>query len=116
MHLTTIGRCLVARPQGEIDLANAMDFKEELVSELDSAGHSHLILDLADVHYMDSTGVRVLFDVSRRLENKRGRLAIALPTGSPLERLFKITHVSEAALVCGSLDDCIECLAGAVEG
>lgn len=110
LRFTKNGKALIAHPSGEIDLANAGDMREELLAAIDEDTW-HLLLDLSDVTYMDSSGVRVLFDVSRVLATKRRQLGIVLIDGSPLEKLFKVTHVNEAALVCSSVEECLETFA-----
>ncbi|HVF12344.1 MAG TPA: STAS domain-containing protein [Actinomycetota bacterium] len=103
------GEVIVAQLSGEIDLTRSADLKDDLISALDDE-LMDLVLDLSEVRYMDSSGITVLFHLARRLETKRRGLGIFLPAGSPLQRLFKITHVHEAALLCESLEECIEAL------
>ncbi len=56
----------VVEISGEIDLGCAAELKGALV-ELVEAGHTRLVLDLAGVAHMDSTGLGVLIGVRKRL-------------------------------------------------
>jgi len=49
--------------EGEIDLAN----RDELLAQIiaGAVGARRVVLDLAAVEYLDSAGVRLVFDVSR---------------------------------------------------
>jgi anti-sigma B factor antagonist len=74
---------------GEVDLATA----PELRSALDAAlrdGTRELWLDLHQTTFMDSSGLRVLFEAYERAQALECRLAIACPSG-PVRRLFEIT-------------------------
>ncbi|MEY2420596.1 MAG: anti-sigma factor antagonist [Acidimicrobiaceae bacterium] len=87
---------------GEIDISNA----SRLRSELDqvAARDVGLIVDLAGVTYLDSSGIGELFALAARLTARGGTLALVVPDGSPLRRLLRITQFQEAAPVCASRD------------
>ena len=90
----------------EIDVGTAADLGGALVEAVPSDA-TGLVLDLAAVRYVDSAGIRMLFNVARQLERYRQGLALALPDTSPLQRLFKITDLGEVATICGDIEDCI---------
>ena len=98
---------VVARLAGEFDFADADRVSTELISATpnDAMG---LVLDLSEVSYIDSSGVRTLFDLAGRLEVCRQRLAIVLPESSTIRRLIKITKLDEVVLLCASQAECIE--------
>lgn len=96
----------VVRIVGEIDLANASRVGRSLAAAAASSG---LVLDIAEVTYLDSAGIGELFALAARLRASGG-LAIVVPDGSPLHRLFKITGFDEAAPVCPTEDDAITVL------
>ena len=50
---------VVVRPVGEVDLATAPAF-EERVREAAAAGFARVVIDLRDVTFLDSSGLRVL--------------------------------------------------------
>jgi len=87
--MTTDGAAATLAVDGELDLAT--------VEELDAAlavaegnGTTTLCLDLAKVHFMDSTGLRCLLRARRRAEENGHLLTLTnLPSG--VERLFEVT-------------------------
>ena len=98
----TEGRVPVAHVHGEIDLSNARRMRDaviEIVTD-DAAG---LIVDLADVPYLDSAAIQALFEVARRLRDSDQALVVTVPSGSPLRRLLKVTRFHEAATICDSI-------------
>jgi anti-anti-sigma factor len=69
-----------------------------------------LVVDLSDVRYIDSVGVRMLFTFVRSLHASRQGMAIAVPAGSPVRKLLKITHLDEATVFRPSVDEAIAAL------
>lgn len=99
------GDVVVARLGGEFDFTEADWVSAELMSATpnDSIG---LVMDLSEVRYIDSSGVRMIFELARRLDTCRQHLAIALPEDSPIRRLVKITKLEEVVLLCATYEEC----------
>ncbi len=57
----------MARLGGEIDVANAIELEAELTWAIPNTALG-LIVDLSEVSFIDSTGIRCLFDLAMRLE------------------------------------------------
>jgi anti-sigma B factor antagonist len=68
-------RCVVAL-SGEIDLDSAPDLRATL-NELWELGYTHYVFDLAEVTFLDSTGLGVLIGFQKRLEDAGARIAVA---------------------------------------
>lgn len=83
------GRLLVT---GELDVVSGARL-ERLLLDIDDAGRI-VLLDLAGVTFVDSTGLRSLLAASRRAQVDGRRLALANP--SPVvRRLLDITATSD---------------------
>lgn len=76
---------------GELDLSNANDLLD-LARARPAAGNGDLVVDLAEVTFMDSTGLSALVQIARLLEGK-GRLILQAP-GKAVSRLFELTGVN----------------------
>ena len=100
----------VAQVTGEIDLANATHLRQELLS-LATDEDDWLVVDLTDVAYADSSGIKVLFDLARELRRRNQSLAMTVPAGSPLRRLLKITNFQEVAPICDDTDTAVALIA-----
>jgi anti-sigma B factor antagonist len=98
------GDIVVARLQGDIDLANTPAVSAAVLESVpnDALG---LVVDLSAVRYIDSVGVRMLFTFLRSLRAARQEMAIAVPPDSPVRKLLKITHLDEATLFRASADE-----------
>jgi anti-anti-sigma factor len=99
----------VARITGEIDLANAPRVREEVLAM--AVGAKGLVVDLTEVPYLDSAGVKVLFQLARDLRQRDQSLLVTMPVGSPLRRVLKITNFHEVAPICDDIEAAFELIA-----
>jgi len=107
--LTEDDGVLVVKVDGDIDFGSAGDLGRDILRALPDTA-AGLVLDLADVRYVDSGGVRVFFELASQLEPSGRRVALAVPETSPIRRLIKITRLEEAVLLCASSQECAEML------
>jgi len=77
--------------EGEVDLANAEELAGALRSGGDGAGGG-IVLDLREVPFMDSTGLKVILIASRDLGPP---LAVVCGTGSAVRRLLDLAGVAD---------------------
>ena len=77
-----VGDVLLARVEGELDLSSAGAFREALDARLNGAdGAKHLVLNLARLTFMDSSGLGAILGRYRRISERGGRLVAAdVPT------------------------------------
>lgn len=87
---------------GEIDIATAPTLEAALNAALDD-GSERIAVDLSEVTFMDSTGLRSLISTQRRLEERGGSLAIVAP-GGPARRLLEIAGVAGTLRLVESID------------
>jgi anti-anti-sigma factor len=97
---------VVARLSGEIDMTNAAYVREELLGAVPNDVIA-LVVDLGECRYLDSAGIEVLFDLSRRLARRRQELRLVVPEGSPLGRVLTLTDVGSVAPVHASLESAL---------
>ena len=74
---------------GELDASTATLLYDQL-SDLEVEDVQHVVLDLAQVTFMDSTGLSVIVTEHKRLHHSAGSLTIFAPPSS-VRRLFEIT-------------------------
>ena len=79
---------------GEIDLDSAVALRAPL-EKLDR--DSHVLVDMADVRFMDSTGVNVLITQHLRMSEHGGSIHISNPS-DPVRRLIEVTGLTEILL------------------
>lgn len=86
------GEHVIARWQGDVDLANADDIASHTIEAVENR-HQRIVVDLASVTYVDSAGVRVLIQLWTQLADRQQELALALPNESVLRRALEIAGV-----------------------
>ena len=82
------GRHVVA-VRGAVDLFSAPELKRRLLDAIDG-GARHVVLDLSETGFLDSTGLGALLTAHRRLASRDGRLVI-VPGDQGVMRVFEIT-------------------------
>jgi stage II sporulation protein AA (anti-sigma F factor antagonist) len=80
---------------GEIDLANAPAVEDEIRGAV-SHQPTAVSVDLTDLTYLDSAGVRILFALASRLQTLRIVLELIAPLGSFTCRLIELSGLSRS--------------------
>jgi anti-sigma B factor antagonist len=93
----------VVRLQGELDLYNAQRVRDALF-DCCSETPQRLVIDLADVRFIDSTALGVLIEASTRLDG--AGLVIAAP-GFETRRALEISGLARHFTVADSLADAL---------
>ncbi len=92
---------------GDADLYAAANVERELVRLADER-HGSIVVDLTEATFIDSTMLRVLLNVSKRLRPTGGDLLVVCREHNIrkifeitlLDRVFKIFETRDAALAC----------------
>lgn len=91
---------------GEIDVYTAPQFKEAINSVL-SGGQKHLIINLAQVTYMDSSGFGALLSATKRLRPIGGTVNLIKCSGS-IDRILTITRLNTVFGTYDSIEEALE--------
>ena len=81
---------------GEIDLANAAAVEDEIRAAV-SNQPTTVSVDLTDLTYMDSAGIRILFVLASRLQALRIVLELIVPLDSPTRRIVELSGFESLA-------------------
>jgi anti-sigma B factor antagonist len=100
-----VGDCAVLQVTGEVDVYTAPLLRDQ-IRELAAKGAVHLIADLGQVDFLDSTGLGVLVGGLKRLREAGGSLALVISTPRIL-RIFQITGLTKALAAQPSVTDAI---------
>jgi anti-sigma B factor antagonist len=90
---------------GEIDVGTECKFRDALTSAL-ARGVLRVVVDLAGVTFMGSTGIGVLMGTRRVLVAEGGSLVLAAPRGEVAE-VLSLTGVGEVIPVAASVADAV---------
>jgi anti-anti-sigma factor len=92
------GGSIRIRLSGEIDLANAAAVEDQIRAAL-TPQPSAVSVDLTDLTYLDSTGMRILYGLASRLQALRIVLELIVPLSSPTRRLIELSGFESIATV-----------------
>jgi anti-sigma B factor antagonist len=94
ISVTEHGGRAVVTITGELDLATSPDLEEVVLGRLDS-GQS-VVLDLRELQFMDSSGLRVLIAAHTRASEGAAEFAVVRPAaGSEVEKILEIAGVEQ---------------------
>jgi len=105
LEAITAGDCAVLRITGEIDVSTAPELRQQIINLADN-GTLHIVADLRDVDFLDSTGLGALVGSLKRLRPRQGSLRLVTSGGRVL-KLFEITGLSRTFAVHPSVLDAI---------
>ena len=100
MHIstTTVGEWTVVAPDGEIDIATVESVEEALSVDRNT------VLNLTDVTFMDSTGLRTLVGVHNRLGAADHQLRVVVAHGA-VARIIEIAGLSDALVLFSTVEE-----------
>lgn len=85
---------VVLAAEGEIDAYTMRALREALEKALEGSGQDSVVVDLAQVSFMDSTGLALMLNAARRLKRRRRGFAIVCPDG-PIRRAFHVSGLED---------------------
>ena len=88
---------------GDLDLATAGE-ADLAINTAEESRPPLLILDLSDLDFMDSTGLRVIVSAASRARDEARRLVL-VKGPEVVQRVFEITRLAERLEIVDSPDD-----------
>ena len=92
------GRWPVARLTGAVDLSNVEHLTVQIERYVSNRALG-LVVDLSGVTYLDSTGLRLLYRLARRLGDRQQTLRLVVPDGSRISRVLTLAGIGTVAQV-----------------
>jgi anti-sigma B factor antagonist len=90
----TEGTTGVVHARGELDLATA-GLLVRAITAAASGPRPRVLVDLAEVEFCDSAGLRALLGAAREIEARAGRMVVAVVPGSAVDRLLELVGLRE---------------------
>jgi anti-anti-sigma factor len=88
----------VVTVSGDVDVATCSVLREGLLRVMTDEYYRGLVVNLAGVNFIDSTGIGVLVGVWRRARASHGNLAVAMPS-RPVQRILETTGLTKVLSV-----------------
>jgi anti-sigma B factor antagonist/stage II sporulation protein AA (anti-sigma F factor antagonist) len=96
---------LVISLKGRLDVVTSPVFEKDL-TDLMAGGERFLVLDLGDMDYISSAGLRSILVVVKRLKEKQGKLLLA-SLKSVVREVFEISGFSTIIPIFESVDSAL---------
>ena len=106
---------VVVRLAEDLDAASA-DQTAGALARAVGKEHGGLVVDLSDVGFVDSSGVRVLVELWRTMRRRRQELRLVVPPGSPARRVVELTRVAAVIPLAASVALAVAEIEGLLEG
>lgn len=99
------GVLLLQIATSRIDASNAPDFRLLLIERIEQ-GHGQIVIDLAQVEFMDSSALGALIAAVKRM-GAIGSIALARP-GPAVARLLSLTRMDKVFVITATVDDAMQ--------
>ncbi|GGQ04151.1 STAS domain-containing protein [Streptosporangium pseudovulgare] len=100
-----VGDAVVVAVEGELDLFTAPFLRDEIRDAIKLDG-PRLVLDLADLSFMDSSGLSVLIEAWRLATAQSGGVRLAAPQ-TPVARILRTTGLDRRIKVYPDVADAV---------
>jgi anti-anti-sigma factor len=91
---------------GEIDADTAPAFQEQLDAAL-QAGTQRLVIDLAEVTFFDSAGIRCLITLRHRARERAADVRLVMPERPGVRRALDIASLNHIFQVAPTVDEAL---------
>ncbi|MBI4773707.1 MAG: STAS domain-containing protein [Deltaproteobacteria bacterium] len=96
------GGATVVSVKGRMDAASAPDFEKNMQEMIDG-GQRAFAVDLSELDYISSAGLRAILSIAKRLKTLNGNFLIASLRG-PVKEVFEISGFSSIIPIYDSVD------------
>lgn len=109
LELESIAGLPVAHFSGEIDRSNVAELGDRVATAIGDQGGG-LVVDLTELAFLDSTGIRMLFGLATRLSERQQALRVVVPHGSHLGEVLDTVGLNQAAATDHTVGEAIAAL------
>ena len=101
----------VAHLSGEIDRTNSAELGERMADAISAEGGG-LVVDFTKLTFIDSTGMRMLFELAAELKRRGQALRVVVPEGAHLGEILDTVGLYQAAGRDHTVGEAVAALSG----
>lgn len=105
IHTENAEGVLIAAPTGRIDGINALEFQEAVNEKID-ADVTGVVIDMVDLNYISSAGLRAVLLISKALQQRNSRLVLCA-LQAPIKEVFQISGFDQIITIRDTRDDAV---------
>jgi anti-sigma B factor antagonist len=102
---TTQGKTIIRLQQERLDAHNSGDLRDNILKLLET-GNTHLIVDLADVRFIDSSGLGALLSGYKNATLRSGSLVLA-GLQPRVQSMFELTRLHRVFEIFPSVEEAL---------
>jgi len=106
VNFSTHGRILVAAFEGELDHLQAERLRGQIDSAYEKSSCKHIIFDMANIGFMDSSGIGMIIGRYKNAEKRGGQIALANMKDS-ISRLFEVSGLAKIVMRTNTVEDAL---------
>jgi anti-sigma B factor antagonist/stage II sporulation protein AA (anti-sigma F factor antagonist) len=96
----------VVHVHGQIDLQNFDAVRADVLAAVPLDGPG-MVLDLTQVTYVESSGVRLFFEVAEHLQARRQRLVLVVAQEALMRRVVALTKLDNVVPIVATIDEAL---------
>lgn len=96
----------VAHLEGEVDLSNVGEITTSILAQIGGAPLG-LVTDLSGTAYLDSAGIRMLFELNRGLSREGHDLRVVVPREAPIQDALALTELPQVIPLHPTVEDAL---------
>jgi anti-anti-sigma factor len=104
------GDTLIAKTDGRVDSANAREFQTALEAAIGASDRA-VILDMEDLSYISSAGLRVILLTAKTLRNQNAKFAVC-SLSQPIREVFEISGFDQIISIHASQAEALTAFTG----
>ena len=87
---------VVARVTGEVDVSVSSQLGDQVLDAVPTSARG-VVMDLAELDFIDSSGIAMMFGLVRKLGSRRQELRVVVPRGEAVARVLEIVDFGKVA-------------------
>ena len=91
---------------GDIDIYSSSDLKDAMISQIDF-GAKRIIINMEEVHYIDSSGIGVFISVLGTFKKVNGKIGLIKIT-EPVKKVLELTKLTSYLPIYNTESEAIE--------
>jgi len=111
IQLNIEGRVLIASLTGELDHHQAERLRPQIDSAYENSVCKHLVLDMSEISFMDSSGIGMIIGRYKNTEKRGGQLVLA-SMDERVSRLFEVSGLAKIVARAETVKDALDKLGG----
>lgn len=109
LNLKKNGNAIIIYLEGRLDVHLSADIEKEINKLIAAESASHFILNLKDVEYMSSSGLRIFVSTMRILKERKRKLVLC-NMNSAVRKIFEVVELTDMFDIFNNENDALEYL------